>query len=122
MRLFELRRTEDESGVSGTGTVAQGVIFDNGWCALTWLTDHTSVAFYTSVDEVIAIHGHNGKTRVVQIADCDRSRVQPLRENCAQDHCEGVIADFRKGTARYVWDQREHFVDLFHEKDLSEKE
>jgi len=68
MKLFELRRTEDESGISGTGTVAQGVIFDNGWCALTWLTEHTSVAFYTSIAEVIAIHGHGGKTEVVQLA------------------------------------------------------
>jgi hypothetical protein len=64
MRLFELCRVEDESGVSGTGTVAQGVEFDNGWCALTWLTAHTSVAFYTSIQEVEAIHGHNGKTLI----------------------------------------------------------
>ena len=68
MKLFELRRSEDESGISGTGTVAQGVIFDNGWCALTWLTEHTSVAFYTSIKEVIAIHGHGGKIEVVQLA------------------------------------------------------
>lgn len=69
MKLFELRRVEDESGVSGTGTVAQGVIFDNGWCALTWLTAHTSVAFYTDIDEVVAIHGHGGKTEIWQTTD-----------------------------------------------------
>jgi hypothetical protein len=65
MRLFTLVRIEDVSGTSGTGVVAQGVIFDNGWCALTWLTAHTSVAFYTSIEEVEAIHGHGGKTSVV---------------------------------------------------------
>lgn len=70
MRLFELQRDSDASGISGTGRVAQGVIFDNGWCALVWLTEHTSVAFYTSIAEVVAIHGHGGKTRVMQIADC----------------------------------------------------
>jgi hypothetical protein len=69
MRLFELRRNEDESGISGTGTVAQGVIFESGKCVLSWLTEHTSVAIYDSIDEVIAIHGHNGKTDVVQIAE-----------------------------------------------------
>lgn len=65
MRLFKLVRIEDVSGTSGTGVVAQGVIFDNDWCALTWLTPHTSVAFYPSIEEVEAIHGHGGKTSVV---------------------------------------------------------
>jgi len=118
MKLFELRRTVDESGVSGTGTVAQGVIFDNGWCALTWLTEHTSVAFYTSIEEVIAIHGHNGKTVAVQTANCDRERVQPLRENMAQDYLEGVNTLFRKKPYSYMWEQREKFVDLFKEREL----
>lgn len=69
MKLFELRRVEDATGISGTGTVAQGVIFDSGWCSLSWLTEHTSVAFYASIADVIAIHGHGGKTRVVQIVE-----------------------------------------------------
>ncbi len=36
MKQFHLVRTEDESGVSGTGYVAEGVIFSNGWCVLRW--------------------------------------------------------------------------------------
>ena len=51
MKLFELHRLEDETGVSGTGVVAQGVIFDNGRCALTWLTACTSVATYDTIEE-----------------------------------------------------------------------
>jgi hypothetical protein len=62
---FHLNRVEDESGISGTGRVAEGVIFSNGWCSLVWLTAHTSCAFYTSIDEVRAIHGHGGKTEIV---------------------------------------------------------
>ena len=85
MKLFELRREEDESGVSGTGTVAQGVIFDNGKCALTWLTKYTSIAVYESIELVIAIHGHNGKTKVVQIADCDHDRVNRIWETDAEE-------------------------------------
>jgi hypothetical protein len=65
MRPFYLLRFEDATGTSGTGYVAEGVIFSNGWCALTWLTEHTSVAFYVSIEEVEAIHGHSGKTKVV---------------------------------------------------------
>jgi hypothetical protein len=64
MKEFYLDRIHDESGISGTGRVAEGIIFSNGWCALHWLTDHTSVAFYTSIEEVEAIHGHNGKTQL----------------------------------------------------------
>lgn len=85
MKLFELRRDEDESGISGTGTVAQGVIFDNGTCVLTWLTEHTSVAVYADIETVHRIHGHNGKTKVIQIADCDEERVQRIWDKDAQN-------------------------------------
>lgn len=119
MKLFELRRVEDESGVSGTGTVAQGIIFDSGVCALTWLTEHTSVAIYESIEKVRLIHGHNGKTKVVQIADCDKERVNPLRVNCAQDHIEGVGLGLEK-RGQYLWDQREKFMCLFDEKEVDE--
>jgi len=69
VKLFELRRKIDISGVSGIGTVAQGVIFDNGKAALTWLTPFTSVAIYENLNHVIAVHGHDGVTQIVQIAD-----------------------------------------------------
>lgn len=65
MRAFYLDRRVDASGISGTGRVAQGVIFDNGWVAMTWLTEHTSVCFYTSIEEVLAIHSHGDKTVVI---------------------------------------------------------
>jgi hypothetical protein len=65
VRLFYLDRLEDVSGTSGIGRVAEGVVFSNGWCALTWLTAHTSVAFYPSLTAVESIHGHNGCTRIV---------------------------------------------------------
>lgn len=67
MRRFELHRDVDETGISGIGVVAEGVQFTNGYCALTWLTLHTSVAFYPSIETLEAIHGHQGKTRVVWI-------------------------------------------------------
>jgi hypothetical protein len=40
-------------------------VFSNGWCALHWLTEHTSVAVYQSVDDLEAVHGHDGATKVV---------------------------------------------------------
>ena len=62
---FHLLRLEDESGVSGTGWVAEGAVFSSGWVALYWLTDTPSMNFYPSIDAVETIHGHNGRTRVV---------------------------------------------------------
>jgi len=62
--IFYLDRIEDESGVSGTGRVAQGFIFDDGTVALRWLTENRSTALYASIRVVEAIHGNNGKTKI----------------------------------------------------------
>ena len=66
---FYLRRDADITGISGTGIVAEGVQFSNGWVALTWLTEHTSVVFYPSIADVYHIHGHDGSTAVVWVDD-----------------------------------------------------
>ena len=34
MRTFEMTRKADESGVSGTGKVAEGVVFESGYTVL----------------------------------------------------------------------------------------
>lgn len=65
MRLFHLVRMVDPTGVSGTGVVAQGVVFDDGTCAMRWLTEHNSTAVYASLADVQFIHGHGGFSRVV---------------------------------------------------------
>ena len=73
MKCFYLRRTEDESGISGTGRVAQGFIADNGKVALFWLSEHPSVTIYDNIGEVKAIHGHSGKTEVRMEPDYKRA-------------------------------------------------
>jgi hypothetical protein len=65
MRTFKLFREEDETGISGEGAVAEGVEFSDGTCAMSWLTPMRSVAVYPNVKALEAIHGHNGRTRVV---------------------------------------------------------
>lgn len=67
MRRFQLRRIEDESGVSGVGDVAEGILFSTGKAALQWTTAVRSVAIYDSLEDLMAIHGHNGKTLLVWI-------------------------------------------------------
>lgn len=67
MRRFILERLEDETGVSGTGVVAEGVEFWDGTCALRWKTKHRCSAIYDSILVLEAIHGHGGKTKVIWI-------------------------------------------------------
>lgn len=64
MKRFYLDRNADLSGVSGKGRIAQGCQFDNGWCALTWMTGHCTLAWYSSIEELIGIHGHGGATTI----------------------------------------------------------
>lgn len=67
MRLFQLRRDEDASGISGTGVVAEGVEYTDGTIALRWKTFMHSTAIYDNLACMEAIHGHGGKTHVVWI-------------------------------------------------------
>ena len=64
MRRFVLNRIEDESGVSGTGIVAEGVQFSTGKCVMGWLTSVSSIAVYDSIEELEFIHGHAGMTLI----------------------------------------------------------
>jgi hypothetical protein len=63
-RRFELVRYEDVSGVSGTGTVADGIQFPDGQVVLSWRGKHHCISVWPNVGEVEAIHGHEGKTVV----------------------------------------------------------
>lgn len=76
MKTFKLIRDVDHTGLSGTGTVAEGVEFSDGTVALRWLDiDHDSenyqrgvrptTVIHESIDAVIALHGHNGSTRII---------------------------------------------------------
>lgn len=79
IKTGELFRHRDVSKVSGLGVVAQICVFDNGNVALAWLGDHPSTAIWPSVNDVLAVHGHNGAT-VIYWAD---GTVQdgPVRED-----------------------------------------
>lgn len=65
MKTFHLERLVDETGISGTGVVAEGVEFQDGTVVLRWISEHTSTGVYSSIQDIIKIHGHNGSTIVV---------------------------------------------------------
>lgn len=67
---FILLRMDDETGVSGTGTVAWGVEFPDGKAVTRWKGDATSVrqtCVWDNVKHVEQVHGHGGKTLLVYI-------------------------------------------------------
>ena len=65
LKPFILNRLEDESGVSGTGLVAVGVMFPSGHCVLEWLVPPRTMGWYENPDDIVAVHGHNGKTMML---------------------------------------------------------
>ncbi|KKK71912.1 hypothetical protein LCGC14_2909180 [marine sediment metagenome] len=67
MRRFCLQRADDETGVSGEGRVAEGVEFSDGTCALRWLTHTACTGNYANTKQLVLIHGHGGKTRLVWV-------------------------------------------------------
>lgn len=81
---FHFRRVEDNTGVSGTGRVAEGVQFSDGTCAVRWLTEHRSSTVYASITDVVAIHGHGGKTLVVfeECPSCAHTWKHHWMDNC----------------------------------------
>jgi hypothetical protein len=62
MRGFRLVRRRDVSGVSGTGVVAEGVLFDSGKVVLSWCSEIPSVTVYDSLEHLELVHGHSGAT------------------------------------------------------------
>ena len=59
-RLFSLHRRSDETGISGTGRVLDGVVFHNGKVVVCWRSDlhggHSSVVVYDTWDGFLAVH------------------------------------------------------------------
>lgn len=78
IKRFKLVRDEDESGVSGTGVVAVGAKFPSGYCEIEWLNDQNDsvdtsfnghAAYPGGPEDVIEVHGHEGRTRLVWVDD-----------------------------------------------------
>jgi hypothetical protein len=66
MRTFRLERQVDVTGISGTGHVADGVLFeDDGTTVIHWRGAHPSTVVWPDISHAMAIHGHGGATKFV---------------------------------------------------------
>ena len=74
-QTFELVRYHDVSGVSGTGTVAEGCVFTDGSVALRWHGPNPSTAIWPNIEAILAVHGHHGATVVRWLDNTERDPV-----------------------------------------------
>lgn len=71
MRTFRMIRQFDETGVSGTGEVLEGVIFTDGACVVRWKTDIACQSDWRSFDDFLKIHvfAHPDNKTIIQFND-----------------------------------------------------
>lgn len=79
---FRLRRIRDISGVSGTGVVAFGTWYPNRLITVAWQSDIPTTTMFTTMDDVLAVHGHGGCT-VVEWIDKEPEPVARARRTHA---------------------------------------
>ena len=67
MKIYDLMRAIDQTGISGVGRVAQIIEFDSGKVVAAWCAEGRpkSVATYDSMDEAKGVHGHSGSQFVL---------------------------------------------------------
>jgi hypothetical protein len=79
MRRFTMRRQQDVSGVSGVGSVLEGVLFSTGVVVIHWLTPppRGSISVFDSMEQFLSIHvlphPENGTVMTYE----DGERVEP---------------------------------------------
>jgi hypothetical protein len=64
VRDFILIRDKDITDKSGTGVVAEGVVFTDGFAILKWLREPYALGIYETLEALISVHGHEGNTHV----------------------------------------------------------
>ncbi|MEU1986130.1 hypothetical protein [Nocardia sp. NPDC019395] len=69
VQLFQLHRDRDRTGYSGTGVVADGVVWPDGTVSMRWRGPVRTTVEAASLTDIETIHGHDGATRVVLVAD-----------------------------------------------------
>jgi hypothetical protein len=81
MRRFVMRREFDVSGVSGTGTVLEGVLFSTGVVVVHWLTPppRGSISVWDSIEQFLDIHvrPHPGNRTVLRFDDGEELTWEP---------------------------------------------
>jgi hypothetical protein len=62
---FVLNRSEDKTGLSGTGIVADGVLFPNGKVVVCWRGDKSSIVIWNNIDEMKKVSCTHSTTSLI---------------------------------------------------------
>ena len=75
MKVFTMTREKDESKVSGTGQVLEGVVFPSGKCVVCWNSEQPSVEIWDSYENFYKIHvgSHPTNGTVFHFVDLNQS-------------------------------------------------
>lgn len=76
-RLFTLQRDHDHTGATGTGTVADGVVWPDGTVTIRWRGERASTVNWSTLADAEAVHGHGGSTRIVWAGAAPDDREDP---------------------------------------------
>lgn len=55
-KLFTVIRHRDESGISGTGPIMDGVVFECGRVVICWKTENISICIFDNFEEFRKVH------------------------------------------------------------------
>jgi hypothetical protein len=95
MKVFEMIRNFDESGISGTGKVLEGAIFGNGATVVYWTaSEFNSFGIYKNFYEFYQIHvkGHpKNNTEIIFDEDAMKTVKRERRKTCR--HCKNTYEE-----------------------------
>jgi hypothetical protein len=78
IRTFTVCRLNDESGVSGTGIVIEGIVLATGQCVVHWLypAPRGSIAMFDSITDFATVHikPHPGNETIITYEDGEQVR------------------------------------------------
>lgn len=98
-RRFHLQRTIDVTGASGTGRVADGVLWPDGTASVRWAGERASIVFWDGgVADAEAVHGHGGATAIVwddPEIDALRALLERQAAELKQHHLAARIGDLQ---------------------------
>lgn len=99
MYRFQLVRTDDISGCSGIGIVADGVEWPDGRVSMRWRPGRAGVSTtvtYDSMADVMALHGHPDEM------GCTRAKIWWLDDRRSESHyaaAEAIVTSCALGAA-----------------------
>jgi hypothetical protein len=114
-RRFYLDRDTDVTGASGTGRVADGVLWPDGTVTIRWRGEHQSTVNWDNLESAERVHGHGGATRIVwldldedkRVAELEQLRAEVARLRHGENTQEKVVEGVRPSAGGWlaVWNR-----------------